>query len=183
MKLPWLDYQGVVSLLVLCVLASACASRGRVEPTVPAQDSSPRERAKLVYEQLQRRTPPSDWSGGRASAFPKAPEGTVRPLERLARSKDELEEAAALKELAEALEATGYYSRVYFRSLPGGATIKYRPIARERVITVQVGWNLIAIGFYYVWAERGGVPTSSTGAQYDIIDKQVRIMIREVSQM
>ena len=170
-------FWGVALAIGFVSLTSACASsETRV---VSARDLSPSARAQRVYEQLQARTPPEDWSGGQASAFPRAPEGTVRPLERLAKSTTPVEEAAALKELGEALESTGYYSRVYFESLPNGATIKYRPIARKRETTVHVGWNLIAIGFYYVWAERLGKRTSPVGDQYDIIDKQVRIVVRQ----
>ncbi len=166
---------GRLALVGLCglVLAGAAGSDAPLDQEITAS-----ERAQQIYEQLRRRTPPSDWSGATASAFPEVSEGVVRPLERLAASRDKVEEAEAMGDLAEALEGTGYYSKVSFKSIPGGAKIKYRPIARDRVVTAQAGWNYIAIGFYYVWVDRGGTATPAPD-QFDIIAKRVKIVIRE----
>ena len=86
-------------------------------------------------------------------------------------------------------EATKYNitSSLTVVSLPkSGATIKYQTVGKryrnEDPVTAgqtTTCTETVPIGLYYIWAERGGKPTSDRNSVYHIINSQQRIEITE----
>ena len=143
----------------------------------PVKEGTPKQRAHSVYAQLLKR---KDLSPGRdpntLAGFPEAPR-ISRQLQELAASKKG-EEGPLEVALSEALASTGYYSKVTFRTRPTGGTVKYRLTGRTTHKTAHEGPNILAIGFYYVWAESQGNVTSDVD-EYEIIDKKISIVVRQ----
>ena len=66
-----------------------------------------------------------------------------------------------------------------------GALIRYQTVFSRIVGDVPVTGctsscqQFLAVGSYYIWAERDGLPTSDTNARFDVVERTVPIAITE----
>ena len=165
----------LVCLAGLLTLDQGCTAAIR---TGPVPETHPRERAHRIYEALLARGgSATQRDPGTLAGFPEAPTPVARQLRALAAAEPDRDQEP-LSALHAALQGTGYYSRVRFTTRPDGGTIKYRPIATTDAKTAHAGWNALPIGFYLVWSERNGTPSSPTN-EYEIIARQIEILVHE----
>lgn len=86
-------------------------------------------------------------------------------------------------ELVQAMVNSGYTSAVQFTTSTPGALVKYRLVTANSATTVPGATNQadvdLPIGYYYVWAERDGQPSSSPDERYLILDESLTIHLHE----
>ncbi len=84
--------------------------------------------------------------------------------------------------LADALAATGLTSQVQFKTSVPGARIRYRLITWAEPIDATEPTNsneTLRIGYYYVWSERGGRPTSDPRRRFRIVREELPLDLEE----
>lgn len=104
-------------------------------------------------------------------------------------SKSTQELLQALGVVSRSLHATSVKSNVRFRTSKEGARVRYRlhaygevkdaPVLGANELTNADGSESIVIGFYYIWAERAGVATSSMDALFKITSKELTVELEE----
>lgn len=161
----------IAGLLVLpaisaCVDKSAAPKEVAAKPAPKSQPSSSSEELspEIVREILAGRMTKSD------GVLP-----VDAPIDAWKRAASNADREAALERVAEAMAETGLTSDVRFQTMKDGARVKYRLISRSAPEEALESTNRsrvpnLPIGYYYIWTERNGTPTSDTKRRLAIVE-------------